>query len=80
MSLRNDDSVGISIVYIQFTQTSEMFSQHNNNPLDMLLCSDPGVKLLWGGATGSSDRAYVFHKVSYHITSYKEGASTYGRA
>jgi len=44
VDLGNDDSEGNSTSYLQFIGNEERFSQHNNYPLIVLLCSDPGVE------------------------------------
>jgi len=49
----------------------EKDSQHNNNPLNILLCSDPGVKLLWGGLLDQASGPASFielHIIYPHIT------------
>jgi len=44
MDLGSNDSAINSTSYLQFTGNEERFSQHNNYPLAVLLCSDPGVE------------------------------------
>ena len=47
--MRYRDFPLISPGYVRNRLVEEKDSQHNNNPLNILLCSGPGVKLLWGG-------------------------------
>ncbi len=77
LGLRSDDSVVMSTSYLQFTGTVERFSQHNNYPLTVLLCSDPGVEQLWGGLLDQRSGPASF--IELHIIyPYNEGDSTYG--
>jgi len=66
----------MSTGYLQFPETVERFSQHNNYALIVLLCSDPGVEKLSGGLLGEGSGPVSF--IELHIIEPdNEGDSTY---
>ncbi len=76
MGLGNDDSVVMSTSYLQFPEAVERFSQHNNYPLIVLLCSDPGIEKLSGGLLDHGSGPVSF--IELHIIEPdNKGDSTY---